>query len=86
MKPAKTRGKNRDLERIEEEGNTHVLDDSSSEEAIDTSAKKSKKKSPFKKPKGMKNGVRAASSNNALSVSQRAEKYYDLSEENARLK
>lgn len=44
------------------------------------------KKSPYKKPRQMKNGVRQNYNSKVLSMAQRAEKYYDLSEENNRLK
>lgn len=89
MKPSGTKKKTRtttSLTRINEEDvNNHALD-SDSNGSIEEERKHKTSKTPSKIPRGMKNGVRRDPKVEALSMAQRAEKYYELHDENEKLK
>jgi hypothetical protein len=87
MKPPGLKKKPRattSLQRIKEEDNNHALD-SGSDYSYEEKKRKTSK-TPSKMPRGMKNGARRDPKTEVLSMAQRAEKYYDLHDENDKLK
>lgn len=88
MKPGGTKHKSigrQSLEKIHEEDVNNDVEDYDPNMGKRTTGG-SAKKSPNKMPRGMKGGVKVNPAREALTHDQRAEKYYDLIEENSKLK
>ena len=91
MKPGRKNGnKSQDtrmsLEEIKEERNANHDVEDEDPNIINERNANSAKKSPSKVPRGMKSGSRVNPNRELMTQAQRAEKYYELLEENTRLK